>query len=351
MMPPETCKNIQSLLVEPLIKGEFDGIDLARKLKPILLKLIKPAASKVSRSLNVFGNALKSFNVCLPIYTNRNYWKSKLSPVVEMFKGLDKKIKDAKEIVRSAQKEALDCKKITIMFTCDIGLFRNVGKERGIYLTFEEFKVIEVGLVDSTSKTSSLVPKIPDSGDLSVGGTLAILMGGKDVWGGWGYTISIDGSIPISGVGVGGSKGLIFAADQETLSIGNFIGISISISFSLGDDSVKPEFDASITCAYAAATSIKNTFKRMKCDNVGTSSKQRSEEDLRSLEGTVTILEEKLDQLKNCSKLYECGAKQCIYNLDPNNIKEKLKSCDSMAGKCGDDVKECIEWEHECKNK
>ena len=237
------------------------------------------------------------------------------------------------------------------MFTCDIGLFRNVGKERGIYLTFEEFKVIEVGLVDSTSKTSSLVPKIPDSGDLSVGGTLAILMGDKDVWGGWGYTISIDGSIPINGVGVGGSKGLIFTADQETLSIGNFIGISISIAFSLGDESVKPEFDTSITCAYAAATSIKQSFKKMKCDNVGTNSKKRIEEDLKSVEGIVTTLEEKLDQLKNCSKLYECGAKQCIYNLDPQNIKEKLKNCNSMAGKCGDGVKECIEWEHKCENK
>merc|ERR1712025_535120 len=191
------------------------------------------------------------------------------------------------------------------------------------------------GMVDGIGASMDIA--VPDfEVGAAVGATVALVIGDKGVWGGWGYTLDVGGSFPTPyGFAVGVGFGLVFGADSVTQNLGSFLGFTVSVELSVGSDSVRPDFDASLSCGYVAA----GAFDEL---NVGGCSSDLDASLVRvhdSFSRARTVLEQKLDELERCFELYMCQAEQCVYGFTP----EAWSGCVDAAGQCRPDngIREC----------
>ena len=353
VISPISCADIKNKILVPLIKGDLKNI--ATVVPEILIKILDTQVQLVKEGVNMFASFIKSFNVCLPVYVNHNYWMAKMKPVIAMFKSIKDGIDLGKTIIGSLQTALQECKTWSVIFPMDFQIMTR-SFQVGLYVTFDiskGFPVQEVGIINGYSNNKNIKGMIKGP-QFNIGVELAvsIVMGDKKVWGEWGYSVGLSGDIPITGVSVGMSGGLVFTADSKTKALGNFIGVSFSISKSIGVESAwPPKIVASITCGYVAAKSFADSFtaeEASQCSNVGKRSLVDVTNEKKEIEKKVLgVFDAKLDQIRRCGELYKCAAKQCVYHFDAKNYKK----CKRMANTCADDFKTCGKWQTECTYK
>jgi len=346
-IPIEQCNQITSDILNPLMTGKIQLSDVESFATPILEGIIESSIDIAKTGVDTFSGFVDSFNVCLPVNVNPNYWKAQAEKIIEMFK----KIKEGTDYGTQLMRDMTDmgeCRVYTVVFTIDIDALAIFGKQEGLYFTFDldsglDF-VQDVGTVSSVAASYNLNPDL----DVSIGATFSLVMGALEREE-WGYAIELGGSIPVYGVGVGFSAGLLFSADPVTKALGNFNGITMSASAKLGESSASIDFDASVSCAYSTAQSFSSSFnmsEQAMCDNVGEDRINNAIAELEeSLEEAWDVIKSKADQLERCAGIYACEAKRCAYNFN----KDNYKSCKNMANTCSDDMKECGKWANECK--
>lgn len=204
----------------------------------------------------------------------------------------------------------------------------------------------ESGIVNGVSVNYGLDKDL----DLSAGVTVAFVFGAMTSES-WGYAVELGASIPVYGVGIGLSGGLLFSADPVTKALGNFNGVTMSLSGSFGESSLTVDFDASISCAFSTARSFTDSFNQENAECVAAQGGQNFDEMIaplqESLDNAWAAIESKWDELKRCGNLYACEAKRCVYNFTPDNYRE----CTDMANQCSDEMDECLTWEHQCEQR
>ena len=351
LIPDNICNSISEEVIVPITKGQFDEINFDEVVKPILEGLVSQVAQLANNGMKAFNEYLKNVSVCPRFGHN---WVSKIQKVVNMFKALGKMVKTGDQILRKLNRPEFDCNTFTIIASLDVNmdLFVSVGKQDAVYITFKKgngnkIEVSEIGTVKAVSTTMSMLGNPADAG-MGKSLSVSILMGDKGVWGEFGYTIALDGSIPVKGVGVGVSGGLVFTANKDTYEMGKFIGIITSFSLEVGTSSVKVDADVSISCGYAVAKQIEGKSKETTagtCKNVGNDVKKNFEDLKKSAENIVATVENKFDELRRCGGLYTCQAQQCAYNWDGKHFS----GCEDMGENCADEVGGCLKWEVKCQ--
>jgi len=227
-----------------------------------------------------------------------------------------------------------DCSVFSAVFTIDLTVFSLLGLQQGIYVTwdFSGVRETEVGMVDGIGASMDIgSPSIPEVG-AAIGASVALVIGNKDVWGGWGYTLDIGGSFPTPyGFAVGLGFGIVFTANGETQDLENFIGFTVSVELSVGSDSVSPDFSASLSCGYVAAGEFGDAVSATGGCSSDIDTALINLRDSFSRAGSA--LERKVDELERCGELYACQAEQCAYGFTAGAYDQ----CADAAGQCRPD--------------
>jgi len=342
LFPPNQCSKIHRNIINPIMRGTFNARDIERLVRAQLEDIVPNVLNMAQGGVNAFNSFLDSVNFCPAVNFSPDAWKGKFDKVFELIKAIkmlhDKGPTILAKFARNVEKS--NCKTYSVVFTVDVSALAILGAQRGIYVTWHmDQGVKEVGTINGVSASYNLDPDF----DISIGATVAILMGTKEVWGEWGYTLEFGASVPIYGVGVGFSGGIVFTADANTKALGNFVGFTFGLDFSLGESSTTVDYDASVTCGYVAASSFKDAMKN---NAACLSAKSRAVNNLlSSFRNTKDVFDRKVDELERCGNLYACQAKQCAYGFSGDNFN----TCQSAAGKCSAGMKECGKWELHCE--
>ena len=358
IIPPSVGKKIQNQILVPIINGDIALEDIESEVTNQLESLLATVKDDINQGLTNFatffekispdGNRILDDIATCPTATvaNPNYFKANLPKIIQLYKDIKETVDHGKKILKDFKK-LQDCRTYTIAVALEIEAFATFGKGLGLFITFNfdnEFKIQEIGTVKGVS--TSVDPLNGPDLDLSVGGTISFMMGDKDVWGEWGYTFSFGASVPVNGVGVGLSAGLIFTADNETKALGGFIGIALSTDVSLGQASTSVDFDASMECGYDAAKSIKDALEPKTC-----TIEEQYDQFIEGMKEVGDLIEEKFENaykmIESCASIYTCEATQCMYNIDPENYLD----CKKMENTCGDKLDTCLEWKSKCEKK
>jgi len=357
LFPADACHDINELIITPIMnRTVIDHHDIIELVKRQLEDIGNRVLNLVSAGVDLFSGFLDSVEFCPRASTMLDvasavpftpmWWVDKIDDIVDLIETISKLSNKAPDLLNQYKNNLMtddcncyECKTYSVIVTVDLNALMIAGMEKGMYITWHmDHGVTEVGIVNGVSSTYDLAP----SWDVSIGGTLAMVMGDKSVWGEWGYTLELGASVPVYGVGVGGSIGLIFTADAETKALGNFIGMSMSVSLALGQSSGTVEFDASVSCGYLAASAFNE-----KADSTCLASKVDSGFDnvLSSLRGVEDVWDRKLDEMQRCGQMYACQADKCAYGFEGSQFSH----CESAAGSCSSNMAECMEWKYECQ--
>lgn len=348
-IPADQCSQITTQIMNPLVRGEIDLVDVESFVTPILEGIVEASIDIAQTGVETFSSFVDSFNVCLPVNVNPHYWKAKVEKIIQLFK----KIKEGTDYGRKLMRDMNDmskCRVYSVIFTLDIDALAIFGKQAGLYVTFNlanglDF-VDDVGSVSAVAASYNLDPDL----DVSIGATFSVVMGAMSAQE-WGYSIELGASVPVYGIGVGLAAGLLFTADPETKALGNFNGFSMSASAKIGESSVSIDFDASVSCAYSTAQSFTNSFdatEQSMCGNVGESRIKSAASELKASTAEAwNAIKSKADELERCAGIYACEAKRCAYNFNEDNYE----NCKDMANTCSDDMKECGDWANECEKR
>lgn len=335
----EQCAMFHDSIMRPVMEGETMSLqDIENTIETQLDGIATAAVKGAEESVNTFNQFIEKINVCPTLNVNPIVWRERFRDVFQMIAAIKKLSDMGPEVLeRFANTVAGDCKTYSVIFSVEIGALALLGVEQGIYVTWRNGDgVQEVGLVNGVSAGYNVDPDL----DISIGFTVDILIGDKSVWGEWGYTLDVGASVPIFGVGAGVTMGLVFGADSETKALGNFLGFTMGLDFSLGESSTTVDFDLSVSCGYAAANSF--TERMGECRPQAASA---VDDLLASLEETKAVFNGKIDEMKRCGQMYACEAKQCAYNFHGHNYRE----CQTLAGQCSEGMEICTKWEYTCK--
>ena len=203
-IPVDLCSQLNDDIVAPLVSGKIGKIDVESFVTPILESVIESTINSAKTSVDTFSGFIDSFNVCLPVNVNPNYWRARMEKIVELFKtirdGTDHGTRMMQDLTAMG-----DCRVYTVVFTVDIDALAIFGKQVGLYFTFNMEKGIvveDMGTVNSVVASYNINPDL----DVSIGTTVALVMGAMADEE-WGYAVELGASIPVYGVGVGVSLG------------------------------------------------------------------------------------------------------------------------------------------------
>jgi len=343
LLDDQACNDIQQYIIDPIMNGEFITHEHIGNLVQSQFEAIIPRLlDTVSSGVDMFSSLINSINACPVVNVHPAFWEGKVLAIVEMFQSLGWIAQEAPNILAGMRDGTInDCSVFSAVFTIDLTVFSLLGLQQGIYVTwdFSGVRETEVGMVDGIGASMDIgSPSIPEVG-AAIGASVALVIGNKDVWGGWGYTLDIGGSFPTPyGFAVGVGFGLVFGADADNQNLGSFLGFTVSVELSVGSDSMAPDFGASLSCGYVSAGEVNDQL------NVGACASNIDESLLRlhnSFDNAVSVLETKVEELEKCFELYLCQAEQCVYGFTP----DAWGDCVDAAGQCRPDngIQQCAE--------
>ena len=236
-------------------------------------------------------------------------------------KNLQKALDVTKELIKPFDSQFSDTTKISVLFSIDLGIV--VGKDtrgvsNGIYVTFDAIyiakyrlneiidlwdliKTAEIGLFEGHAHGETT-----DAGaQISTGGTIQLLQGSKDKWGGFGFDISLSVDADAL-IGDGGlTIGAVFSAAENsdgTQNTGEFLGVLFSAGVSAGPSSPLP-VSLSRSCGFINFVEAK---KKLQC----------KVENVKDLEKKMKPFFEKIgkdwtDLWDRCQNAWECRFSKC----------------------------------------